>query len=133
MEPSTQSLAVTNSHTSFGASSPRRISNWFGPATRRAIAKHHKLGITAIYENHMMRKRDIDVSRQMRRDRDLTMRVTTAQESNSFGTAWSKPRALDEFRRGLKDASSWIEVTDDIFRFNGVKRSVGRWMLSRGH
>jgi len=91
-----------------------------GPATRRAIADHHKLGITAIYENHMMQKRDIDVYRQMRRDGDLTMRVTTAQESDSFGTAWSKPRALDDFRHGLKDAASSIELTDDIFRFNGV-------------
>jgi predicted amidohydrolase YtcJ len=91
-----------------------------GPATRRAISDHHKLGITAIYENHMMQKRDIDVYRQIRQDGDLTMRVTTAQESDSFGTAWSKPRALDEFRRGLKDAASSIELTDDILRFNGV-------------
>jgi predicted amidohydrolase YtcJ len=55
-----------------------------GPATRCAIAAHHKLGITAIYENHMMQKRDIDVYRQMRRDGDLTMR----DNSPRIGLVW---------------------------------------------
>jgi predicted amidohydrolase YtcJ len=90
------------------------------PAIRRAISNHHKLGITAIYENHMMQKRQIDLYRQMRRDGELTMRVATALESDSFGSAWSKPRTLDKFVRGLNEASSSIELTDDLFRLNGV-------------
>ena len=91
-----------------------------GPATRRAISNHHKLGITAIYENHMMQKWQIDLYRQMRRDGELTMRVATALESDSFGSAWSKPRTLGKFVRGLNGAVSSIELTDDLFRLNGL-------------
>jgi predicted amidohydrolase YtcJ len=91
-----------------------------GPATRRAISNHHKLGITAVYENHMMQKWQIELYRQMRRDGELTMRVATALESDSFGSAWSRPRTLDRFVRGLNDAASSIELTDDLFRLNGV-------------
>jgi len=90
------------------------------PAIRRAIANHHRLGITGIFENHMMQKRQIDLYRQIRRDGELTMRVTASGESDSFGSAWSKPRTLDEFMDGLNDTASSIDVADDVFRLNGV-------------
>jgi predicted amidohydrolase YtcJ len=91
-----------------------------GPAIRRAISNHHRLGITGIFENHMMQKRQIDLYRQIRRDGELTMRVATAQESDSFGSAWSKPRTLDKFMDGLEGAASAIDLTDDVFRLNGI-------------
>ncbi len=88
-------------------------------ATRRAIAFHHGLGVTAIYENHMMYKHQINVYRRLRESGKLNMRVTASQESESFGTAWSQPRKLDELMHGLEDAASSIELADDYFRFNG--------------
>jgi hypothetical protein len=68
-------------------------------ATRRAIEEHHRLGVTAIYENHMMLKRDIDVFRQLRNAGELKMRVMAAQETDFFGSAWAQPREPDEFMR----------------------------------
>jgi len=89
-------------------------------ATRRAVASHHGLGVTGIYENHMMYKHQIEVYRRLRKSGELHMRVTASQESDSFGTAWSRPRTLDELMRGLEDAAASIELSDDYFRFNGV-------------
>jgi predicted amidohydrolase YtcJ len=89
-------------------------------ATRRAIAEHHRLGVTAIYENHMMMKRDIDVFRQLRNAGELKMRVMAAQETDSFGSAWAQPREADEFMRALERAAKAVEQTDDLFRVNGL-------------
>jgi predicted amidohydrolase YtcJ len=89
-------------------------------ATRRAIEEHHRLGVTAIYENHMMLKRDIDVFRQLRNAGELKMRVVAAQESDFFGSAWAQPREADEFMRVLERAAEAVEQTDELFRVNGV-------------
>jgi predicted amidohydrolase YtcJ len=62
------------------------------PATRKAIAAHHRLGVTAVYENHFMQRRQIDVYRNLRDSRELKLRVATAQETDSFGSAWAQPR-----------------------------------------
>ena len=89
-------------------------------ATRRAIAEHHRLGVTGIYENHFMLKRDIDVFRHLRNAGELQMRVMAAQETDSFGTAWAEPRDDDDFMRALDRAAQAVNQTDDLFRVNGV-------------
>jgi predicted amidohydrolase YtcJ len=89
-------------------------------ATRRAIAEHHRLGVTAIYENHFMLKRDIDVFRQLRNAGELRMRVMAAQESDFFGNAWAQPREDDDFMRALDRAAQSVDQTDDLLRINGV-------------
>jgi predicted amidohydrolase YtcJ len=89
-------------------------------ATRRAIEEHHRLGVTAIYENHMMLKRDIDVFRQLRDAGGLKMRVMAAQETDFFGNAWAQAREADEFMRALERAAKAVEQTDDLFRVNGL-------------
>lgn len=90
------------------------------PATRRAIATHHRLGVTAIYENHFMQRRQIDVYRRLRNAGDLPMRVMAAQEADFFGSAWAQPRDDDGFIRALDVAANAVEQTDDLFRVNGV-------------
>ena len=89
------------------------------PATLKAIAEHHRLGVTAIYENHFMQRRQIDVYRCLRDAGDLKLRVATAQETDSFGSAWAQPRGLDNFKRALESAAQTIETSDDYFRFIG--------------
>jgi predicted amidohydrolase YtcJ len=89
-------------------------------ATRRAVEEHHRLGVTAIYENHMMLKRDIDVFRQLRNAGELKMRVMAAQETDFFGSAWAQPREPDEFIRALEHAARAIGQTDELFRVNGL-------------
>ena len=89
-------------------------------ATRRAIAEHHRLGVTAIYENHFMLKRDIDVFRHLRNASELQMRVMAAQETDFFGNAWAQPREDDDFMRALDRAARAVDQTDDLLRINGV-------------
>ena len=90
------------------------------PATRRAIATHHRLGVTAIYENHFMQRRQIDVYRRLRNAGELPMRVMAAQEADFLGSAWAQPREDDDFIRALEAAANSVEQTDDLFRVNGV-------------
>jgi predicted amidohydrolase YtcJ len=90
------------------------------PATRRAIATHHRLGVTAIYENHFMQRRQIDVYRRLRNAGELPMRVMAALEADFLGSAWSQPREDDDFIRALEVAAKSVEQTDDLFRINGV-------------
>jgi predicted amidohydrolase YtcJ len=90
------------------------------PATRRAITTHHRLGVTAIYENHFMQRRQIDVYRKLRNAGDLPMRVMAAQEADFVGSAWAQPRGDEDFIRELEVAANSVDQTDDLFRVNGV-------------
>lgn len=90
------------------------------PATKQAIATHHRLGVTGIYENHMMQRGQIDVYRQLRKAGDLKMRVTCAQETDSFGNAYAQAREEDRYLRALERAADAVETTDELFRVNGV-------------
>jgi predicted amidohydrolase YtcJ len=102
------------------------------PGTKRAITHFHKLGITGVYENHMMDKRLIDTYRELRKQNLLNMRVVASQESESLGMPWSRPRKIPEFMARLEGAAAAIETSDEMFRFNGV--SVA-WdgLCSAGH
>jgi predicted amidohydrolase YtcJ len=90
------------------------------PATRRAIATHHRLGVTAIYENHFMQRRQIDVYRRLRNAGDLPMRVVAAQEADFLGSAWAQAREDDDFVRALEAVANSVEQTDNLFRVNGI-------------
>ncbi len=90
------------------------------PGTKRAISAYHSLGVTAVYENHMMDRKLIDAYRKLRRDDELRLRVLASQEAESYGMPWSRPRAMPDFMARLEDAARSIELQDDWFRFNGV-------------
>ncbi|HKU96136.1 MAG TPA: amidohydrolase family protein [Vineibacter sp.] len=90
------------------------------PGTQRALQAYHRMGVTGIYENHMMDKRLIDAYRQLRAKGALRMRVMASQEAESYGMPWSRPRTMEDFMARLEDAARSIELTDDWFRFNGV-------------
>lgn len=90
------------------------------PATRRAIAAHHRLGVTAIYENHFMQRRQIGVYRRLRDAGELPMRVMAAQEAEFLGSAWAQPREGDDFLHALEVAAKSVDQSDDRFRINGV-------------
>jgi predicted amidohydrolase YtcJ len=90
------------------------------PGTRRAIGAYHRLGVTGVYENHMMDKRLIDAYREMRASGELKLRVMAAQEAESYGMPWSRPRAIADFMARLEDAARSVTLDDDWFRFNGV-------------
>ena len=90
------------------------------PGTKDAIAAYHKVGVTAVYENHMMDRSLIDAYRSLRDKGELELRVLASQEAESYGMPWSKPREMDDFMRRLESAAASIELQHDRFRFNGV-------------
>jgi len=90
------------------------------PGTETAIGLFHQQGVTGVYENHMMDKVLIDAYRTLRNEGRLKMRVLTSQEAEAYGMPWSKPREMPDFIRRLENAAASIELTDPLFRFNGV-------------
>ena len=84
------------------------------------MAEYHRQGVTAVYENHMMEGPLIDTWRALRDEGLLTMRVVTAQETESYGMPWSRPRTDADFAARLERAAAAIETDDDWFRFTGV-------------
>lgn len=90
------------------------------PGTKTAMAAYNRMGVTAVYENHMMDKSLIDAYRELRASNELRLRVLISQEAESYGMPWSRPRRLEEFDRRLAEAARSIELNDPYFRFNGV-------------
>lgn len=90
------------------------------PGTKTAMATYNRMGVTTVYENHMMDKRLIDAYRELRASNELRLRVMVSQEAESYGMPWSKPRGREEFDRRLAEAARSIELDDPYFRFNGV-------------
>ena len=90
------------------------------PGTKTAMGAYNRMGITAVYENHMMDTPLIDAYRDLRASNELKLRVMVSQEAESYGMPWSKPRGPEEFDRRLADAARSIELDDPYFRFNGV-------------
>lgn len=90
------------------------------PGTKDAIAAYHKVGVTAVYENHMMDRPLIDAYRSLRDKGELELRVLASQEAEAYGMPWSKPREMPDFKRRLENAAASIELSHDRFRFNGV-------------
>jgi hypothetical protein len=48
------------------------------------------------------------------------MRVMAAQVAEFLGSAWAQPREGADFTRALELAANSVELTDDLFRVNGV-------------
>jgi hypothetical protein len=91
------------------------------PAVRDGVDLYKRLGITTIYENHMLEDEMLNVYRQLRRDGDLAMRVITSQEAEAYGFAWgNQPRQEADFRERLERAAAKLEVDDDLLRLNGM-------------
>lgn len=90
------------------------------PGTRSAMRTYNGLGVTAVYENHMMDKKLIDAFRELRGRGELTVRVLASQEAESYGMPWSRPRGAADFQRRMETAAEEVELDDDLFRFNGL-------------
>lgn len=88
--------------------------------TRRAMRNYNALGVTSIYENHMMDPVLIDIYRQLREEGHLTVRALCTSESESYGMPWSRPRTEEKFRERLEWAVQNVSVKDDLFRINGL-------------
>lgn len=90
------------------------------PGIATATRAYHRLGITAVYENHMLDGPLLDAYRSIRQDGSLQLRVLCSQEAEAYGMPWSKPRQDADFLARLDKAQDALDTTDAYLRFNGV-------------
>ena len=95
------------------------------PATRQAMAAYNRLGVTTVYEGHAMGQAEIGAYRALRADGELTLRVLTTLEAESYGLPWTQPLSMAEFRENLEAALAMTDTGDDLLRHRGVTLSRG--------
>ncbi len=95
------------------------------PATLAGIEAYHRLGVTSIYEGHVMGAAEISVFQALREMGQLRMRVMTSLEAENYAMPWQRPLAEEEFVANLALAASMKSVGDDLLRHDGVTLSRG--------
>jgi hypothetical protein len=95
------------------------------PGTIAAMAQYNALGVTTVYEGHVMEVPLIEAYRVLRDQGGLTVRVLAAPEAEGYALPWDASLPLDEFRARLEHARAMVDVGDDFFRVNGVTLSRG--------
>jgi len=95
------------------------------PATIGGVAAYHRLGVTTIYEGHVMGPAEIGLFQALRDAGELRMRVLTSLEAEQYSMPWQKPISDDEFIGNLSLSRDMTATTDDLLRHNGVTLSRG--------
>ena len=95
------------------------------PATLEGIANYHRMGVTTIYEGHVMGEAEIGLFGALRQMGQLRMRVMTSLESEQYSMPWQKPIPEEEFVANLARSREMTSVSDDLLRHDGVTLSRG--------
>lgn len=95
-------------------------------ALARAMRAYNALGVTTVYEGHVMDAPLIELVRGVRRARGLSLRVLAAPEAERYAMPWDpEVPDLGEFRARLEEASRLVDRSDDLLRVDGVTVSRG--------
>ncbi|HXC52165.1 MAG TPA: amidohydrolase family protein [Candidatus Limnocylindrales bacterium] len=95
------------------------------PATLDGVASYHRLGVTTIYEGHVMGPAEIGLFQALRQMNQLRMRVLTSLEAEQYSMPWQKPISDEEFVDNLTLSRDMTSTSDDLLRHNGVTLSRG--------
>ena len=95
------------------------------PATLEGIANYHKLGVTTIYEGHVMDAASIGLFQALRQSDQLKMRVLTSLEAEQLFDAVAEAADRRGFVANLELAREMKSTHDDLLRHNGVTLSRG--------
>jgi predicted amidohydrolase YtcJ len=93
--------------------------------TKKAMREYNRMGVTAAYEGHAMGPLEIEVYKTLREQDELSLRVLTALEAESYGLPWTQSLSDEEFEANLQLAKSMTATSDDLLRSNGVTLSRG--------
>jgi predicted amidohydrolase YtcJ len=95
-------------------------------AMARAMNAYNRLGVTTVYEGHVMDAALIGLCRELRAADALTLRILAAPEAERYAMPWD-PAVPDlaEFRARLAEAGTLVDRTDDLLRVDGVTISRG--------
>ena len=95
------------------------------PGTVQAMRDYNRLGVTTVYEGHAMGLPEIGAYQALRQDGQLSLRVLTALEAESYGLPWTHALSMEEFRANLEQGGAMRSSGDDLLRHDGVTLSRG--------
>jgi predicted amidohydrolase YtcJ len=90
------------------------------PSARQAMQTYNAMGVTTIYEGHLMGARDLGAYRTLRDENALSLRVLVALEAEPYGLPWTKPLSEEQFQAHLERVLALRDLADDLLRVNGV-------------
>lgn len=90
------------------------------PGTERAMRAANQLGVTTVYEAHLMTFSLVEIYRWLRHEERLTVRVLCSPEAESVGVPWTDPLQPADYRERLERARTIADRSDDLFRIDGV-------------
>jgi predicted amidohydrolase YtcJ len=93
--------------------------------TRQAMRTYNALGVTTVYEGHLMGARDLEAYQTLRDEGVLSLRVLVALEAEPYGLAWTKSLSREQFQAHLKRALAAVELADHFLRVKGVTFTRG--------
>jgi predicted amidohydrolase YtcJ len=93
--------------------------------TIKAMGAYNALGVTTVYEGHVMGMDEINGYRMLRAGDLLTVRVLAAPDAEPYAFPWV-PRLTDtEFEERLEQALEMADRSDDLLRIDGITISRG--------
>lgn len=93
--------------------------------TRKAMADYNRLGVTTVYEGHVMSADHIGIYRALREQRLLSLRVMAAMEVEPYAMFPYQPLSTEELRTQMELARSLQVEGDDYFLVRGASLSEG--------
>lgn len=91
------------------------------PGTERAMRASNAMGVTTVYEGHLMAFSLIEMYRWLRTENRLTARVLCSPEAEPYGLPWiERPMEEQEYLQRLERACAFVDRSDDLFRIDGV-------------
>jgi hypothetical protein len=88
--------------------------------TERAMRAANEMGVTTVYEAHLMTFSLIELYRWLRSENRLTVRVLCAPEAEPVGVPWTDPLQPGDYLERLERAAELADRSDDLFRIDGV-------------
>ncbi|MGW8764323.1 amidohydrolase [Streptomyces sp. NPDC055815] len=95
------------------------------PGTELAMRQNNALGVTTVYEGHVLDFPEIGAYQALRDAGKLTLRVLCCPEAQPNGMPWSREYDDDEFLARLEQAAGLVQRTDDMLRVDGIAMGRG--------
>lgn len=93
--------------------------------TRDAMRAYNAMGVTTVYEGHVMTGNLIGAYRMLRGENALTVRVLAALEAECYAVASDRALSIEEYLANLELALKIRDVGDNMMRVEGVTASRG--------
>ncbi len=88
--------------------------------TRAAMREYNALGVTTVYEGHVMDPPLIGAYRMLRAKGSLSVRVMAATEAESYVWPTDQQLTMDQYLAKLEEGLALVDLSDDLVRVNGI-------------